>query len=112
MAARQKLIVREVTFEEENGAKGNRKRENGGFESRKMEVRGRRRVGATEQRAREGRQGRKGSGCRARRVTRERGSGKERGERERVKAALQYPTLGNRSAIHWSIRVISRSFGE
>lgn len=41
-----------MTFEEENGAKGNRKRENGGFESRKMEVRGWRKVGATEQRAR------------------------------------------------------------
>lgn len=32
--------------------------------------------------------------------------------KEGVKAALQYPTLANRSAIHWSVRVIPGSFGK
>lgn len=118
MGAAQKLIVREVTFEEENGARKRRENRRGiEGESRKMEVRargGERRVYEREkekekkekERGETGKEGiAKGDERSSWLVARKR-------RKEGVKAALQYPTLANRSAIHWSVRVIPGSFGK
>lgn len=55
--------------------------------------------------------GEKGSRV-SRRVMSENVASVEKRGDERVEAALQYPTLANRSAIHWSVCVILVSFGE
>lgn len=87
-------------------------------ESRKMEVRARggRGMGAACMKERKTEREKKREGCGvSRRVTREKqqlaAAARKRGK-EGVKAALQYPTLANRSAIHWSVRVIPGSFGK